>query len=182
MATYTWTLQGTSPTTIDSSDIIQFAGAVFGSAIFVDDYQDSTHVKSSGGANDSFGNSPHNSKYISDTNVSIDGGSSGLVESVTTANCPLKINFSHGSSVAISAHYLYAYDGSDTENAPTEVTFKVCEQGTTPWVEAGGSAAALAVADRTTATSHNFYFMISASPTTVGLKSAFTIRDELIYT
>ena len=182
MATYTWTLQGTTPTTIDASDVIQFAGAVFGAAIFIGNYQDTTHVKSSGGANDSSGNVPHNSKFVDATHVSLDGGASALVSSISTANCPLKINFAHGSSVAISAHYIYAYNGSDTSVAPTNVTFKVCEQGTTPWASAGGSAAGLAVLDRTTATSHDFYFLISASPVTVGLKSAFAIRDELIYT
>ena len=42
MATFTWTLQGTSPTTIDADDIIQFAGATFDSPITVSSYNDST--------------------------------------------------------------------------------------------------------------------------------------------
>lgn len=182
MATYTWTLQGTTPTTIESTDIIQFAGAVFGAAIFIGNYQDSTHVKSSGGANDSSGNSPKNTKYLTVNTVSLNGAGSAAVSSISTANCPLKINFAHGSSVAISAHFIYAYDGTDTANPPTNVTFQIAEQGTTDWVEAGGSAAALEVIDHTASTSHDFYFLISASPDTVGLKSAFTLRDELIYT
>jgi len=181
MATYTWTLQGTSPTTIDATDIIQFAGAVFGSAIFINNYQDSTHVKSSGGANDSFGNAPHNTKYLTTTTLSLDGAATSDVDDLTTANCPLKINFAHGSGVAISSHFIYAYDGVSTANPPTGVDFQICEQATTPWVAAGGSAAACAVVDRTADTSHDFYFLISASPTSVGLKDAFKLRDELIY-
>lgn len=182
MAIYTWTLQGSTPTVIDATDIIQFAGAVFGAAIFIGNYQDSMHVKSSGGANDSSGNSPHNTKYVSDTHCSLNGGASEVVEGISTANCPLLINFAHGSSVAITSHFLYAYDGASTATAPTDVTFKACEQGTTPWIEAGGSGSPVTVIDSGSATSHDFFFLISVSPDSVGLKSAFTLRDELIYT
>ena len=42
MATFTWTLQGATPTTIDATDKIQFAGATFGSPITVGSYNDST--------------------------------------------------------------------------------------------------------------------------------------------
>lgn len=183
MATYVWTLQGTTPTTIDATDIIQFAGAAFGNAVFIGNYQDSTHVKSSGGANDSLGNSPHNTKYVDATHYILDGGASTVLDAThpTNAECPLKLNFSHGSSVVITNHIIYAYDGAVTTNAPTGVTFKIAEKTNTAWTEAGGSAAALAVADHTTATSHDFYFLISAAPASVGLKSAFVIRDELIY-
>ena len=139
-------------------------------------------MKSSGGSDLSSGNVPKNNKWLTSSTVSLNGAASAAVSSISTANCSLKINFSHGSSVATSSHFIYAYNASDTAVAPTAVTFQVCEQGTTPWVNAGGSAAALAVVDDTTATSHDFYFLISAAATSVGLKSAFTIRDELIYT
>ena len=181
MATYTWTLQGTTPTTIDATDIIQFAGSVFNSAIFVGAYNDSTHIKTSGGANKSSGNAPHNTKYLTSTTVSLNGGASVLVSSLTTGNCPIKINFSHTVAVQITDHFIYAYDGTSTANGPTGVTFQVAEQGDTTWVNADGSAAALAVTDSASATSHDFFFLISASPESVGQKTAFKIRDELIY-
>lgn len=183
MATYTWTLQGTSPTVIDATDIIQFAGAAFNNALFVGNYQDSIHVKTSLGVNRSLGNVPHNTKYVTSTTMSLDGASAVNLNdaSLTTATAPLKINFSHGSSVAITNHILYAYNGSVTTTPPVEVNFKCAERGNTTWVSAGGSAAALALADHAAATSHDFYVLLSASPTAVGTKNSFVIRDELIY-
>jgi hypothetical protein len=184
MATYTFTLQGTSPTTIDATDLIQFAGAAFGNALFVGNYNDTTHVETAAGANKSSGNTPHNTKFVDATHFILDGGASTLLTTLvpTTAQCPLKINFSHGVAVTITNHIIYAYNGATTTVAPTEVTFKIAEQGDTSWSTAGGSGAAMTVNDHLSAnTSHDFYFLISASPTAVGLKTAFVIRDELIY-
>jgi len=184
MATFAWTLQGTVATTIDVSDIIQFAGAAFGSAVFVGNFNDSTNVKTNVGLNKSLGNSPHNTKRIDSTHYQLDGGATTLLDAShpTTAQCPLKINFSHGSSVAVTNHVIYAYDGVTTTTPPVEVNFYIVEQSHSAWQLAGGSGAALAVFDHLTpATSHNFYFAVSASPSAVGLKQAFVIRDELIY-
>jgi len=187
MATYTWYLQGTSPTTIEATDIIQFAAATFDSKITVSEYNDSTHVESSIGANDSDGNSPYNSKFISN-----DGGTAGDgqvdigagtvdIDTVSEANCPLKINFSHASAVSVTDHIIYAYDGTTTTAVPTGVTFYIAEQGNANWTNAEGSAAALAVGDSGSATSHDFFFLISASPESVGEKTDFTLRSELTY-
>ena len=86
MATFTWVLQGTSPTTIEATDIVQFAGATFDSAITVGSYNDSTHVESSVGANDSSGNTPKNSKFISQTGgTGGDGGSTDTSMSCASA-------------------------------------------------------------------------------------------------
>lgn len=187
MATYVWTLQGTTPTTIDATDIVQFAGATFDSPITVNVYQDSTHVESSVGANDSSGNTPKNSKFISqsggtagDSQVDIGAGTVDL-DTVSTANSPLKINFSHGTSVVTTNHILYAYNGTTTTVGPTEVDFRCAEQADANWTNAEGSGSALGITDDTTATSHDYFILISASPTTVGEKTAFKLRDELTY-
>jgi hypothetical protein len=187
MATYTWYLQGVSPTTIEATDIIQFAGATFDSAITVGEYNDSTHVESSVGANDSDGNTPNNNKFISQS-----GGTAGDsqadwgdgtedIDAITDAECALKINFAHGSAVAVTNHILYAYDGSVTTNGPTGVTFVAAESGDANFTAAEGSASALGVTDSGSSTSHDFFFLISASPDSVGEKTAFKIRDELTY-
>jgi hypothetical protein len=188
MATYTWQLQGTSPTTIEATDLIQFAAATFDSAITVGAYNDSTHVESSVGANDSSGNTPRNNKFISqsggtggDSQGDWGGGTEDL-DQITTAECALKINFAHGSSVTTTNHIFYAYNGSSTATGPTEVDFRAAEQGDANWTEAEGSAAAVTITDDTTATSHDYYIAISASPTTVGEKTAFRVRSELTYT
>src|SRR5690348_11224234 len=135
MATFTWTLQGTTGTTIGATDTVQFANGTFGSKITVGSYNASTHVKASGGTESSSGNSPKNSKYLTSSTVDIGSGSTSL-SGVTTANCPLKINFSDASSVATSSAIFYAYDGTTTTNAPTGVTFQAAQQGASTWTAA----------------------------------------------
>jgi len=180
-------LQGATPTTIEATDIVQFAAATFDSAITVGAYNDSTHVESSVGNDDSAANTPKNSKFISQTGGT--GGDSQCdigagtvdIDSVTTANCPLKINFSDASSVTTTGHIFYAYDGSTTTDPPTGVTFVAAEQSDANFTAAEGSAAAVSVTDDTAGTSHDFYFLISVSPDSVGEKTAFKLRDELTY-
>lgn len=189
MATYTWSLQGGTPTTIEATDLIQFAGpAGFDDPITVNAYNDTTHVESSVGADDSSGNTPNNNKFISqaggtggDSQADWGDGTEDL-DQITDAECALKINFAHGSAVAVTDHVLYAYNGSSQATGPTEVDFRAAEQGDANFTEAEGSGAPVTVGDSASATSHDFYFAISASPTTVGEKTAFKIRDELTYT
>lgn len=189
MATYTWTLQGTSPTTIEATDLLQFAGpSGFDDAITVGQYNDTTHVESSVGANDSNGNTPNNNKFISQTGGT--GGDSQAdwgdgtedIDAITTAEAALKINFAHGSAVAVTSHTIYAYDGSTPSNGPTGVDFRIAEVGDTNFTEAEGSGNAMAVGDSASNTSHDFFFIVSASPTSVGEKTAFKIYDALTYT
>lgn len=187
MATFTWTLQGVSPTTIEATDIIQFAGGTFDSPIVVNQYNSSTHVESSVGVDDSSANTPNNNKFISQS-----GGGGGKsqadwgdgtedIDLITDGECALKINFAHASAVAVSNHIIYAYDGSTPATGPVDVTFKIAEQGDTQWTGADGSGNALAVGDSGSSTSHDFYFLISASPDSVGEKTDFVIRSELTY-
>lgn len=188
MATFTWYLQGTSDTTIEATDILQFAGSGgFDSKITVGAYNDSTHVESSVGANDSSGNTPRNNKFISQS-----GGTGGDsqgdwgdgtedIDAILTTECALKINFSHGSAVVTESAIFYAYDGSVTTNGPTGVTFVAAEQGDTNWTGAEGSGSALTLTDQSSNTSHDFFILVSGSPDSVGEKTAFSLRIELTY-
>lgn len=188
MATFTWQLQGTSPTTIDATDIIQFAGASgFDSKITVGAYNDTTHVKSNVGANDSSANTPNNVKFVSqsgggggDSQANWGDGTEDL-DQITNAEATFKINFSHGSAVITEDAIFYAYDGSTPSAVPTGVTFVAAEVGDTNWTAAEGSGAALTINDDTAATSHDYYIAASVSPDSVGLKDAFTLRVELTY-
>lgn len=180
-------MQGGSPTTIDATDKLQFAKATFGQAITVSQYQDTTHVESSVGADDSSGNTPKNSKFISatggtggDGQVDIGAGTVDL-DTIATGNCPLKINFSDASSVITTDAIFYAYDGTTTTAVPTGITFQAAEQGDANWTNAEGSAAAVTITNDTTGTSHDYYLLVSASPESVGLKTAFKLRIELTY-
>lgn len=188
MATFVWTLQGGTPTTIDASDYIQFAGGTFGSAITVNAYNGSTHVESSVGADDSSANTPKNSKFISqtggtggDSQVDIGGGTVDL-DSISTANCPIKLNFAHGSAVAVTGWKIYAYDGSTPATGPSNIDVRLAEQGEANWTEAEGSGAPVNLADGSSNTTFDRYILVSCSPLTVGLKTAFAFRTELTYT
>jgi len=187
MAVYTWYLQGSTPTEIQATDILQFAGASFDSAITVGEYNDTTHVESSVGANDSSANTPNNNKFVSQSGGT--GGDSQAdwgdgtedIDAITDAECALKINFAHGSAVAVSGHIIYAYDGSTPATGPVDVTFVIAEQGDANFTAADGSGAALGVTDSGSSTSHDFFFIVSASPDSVGEKTSFVLRDELTY-
>ena len=187
MATFTWYLQGVTPTTIEATDILQFAGGTFDSKITVGSYNTSTHVKSSVGADDSSANTPNNVKFVSQTGGT--GGDSQAdwgdgtedLDAITDAECTLKITFADASSVITEDAIFYAYDGSTPATAPTGVTFVAAESGDANFTAAEGSGSALALADQSTDTSHDFYIACSASPDSVGLKSAFALRIELTY-
>ena len=187
MATFTWQLQGDSGTTLEDTDKLQFAGATFDSAITVSEYNDSTHVESSVGADDSTGDNPKNVKFISqtggnDSDSQADwGDGTEDIDAITNAECTLKVNFAHASSVITSGAIFYAYDGTTTTAVPTGVTFQCFELADIVFTNAEGSGSAMALEDNTTATDHHFYIGVSASPESVGLKEAFKLRIELTY-
>ena len=181
MATFTFTLQGSSDTVIGATDRLQFAGAAgFDSKVTVAAYNDTTHVKSAADADDSSGNTPRNNKYVSETTANWGDGVENL-NLILDAECALKLNFSDDASVAVSDAIFYAYDGVTTTAVPTGVTFQAAEQGDAAWTNAEGSAAAVTLADQAAATSHDYFIAVSASPESVGLKSAFALRVELTY-
>lgn len=187
MADFTFELQGSTGTTIEATDILQFAGAGgFDSKISVGQYNDTTHVESSVGANDSSANTPNNNKFISQSGGT--GGDSQAdwgddtedLDAITDAECALKINFSDASSVVTEDAIFYAFDGTTTTTAPVGVTFQAAESGDTNWTNAEGSAAALELDDQSASTSHDFFIAVSSSPESVGAKD-FAVRVELTY-
>jgi len=186
MATFTWTAQGTDSattnTTIGATDVLRFSGASFSTYVTVNSYQDSTHVEDSGGT-EQCTTHINNCKYVSSGNININGGGSQTLNgtNLTNAKCTLKVNFSDGASVTTTGAIFYAYDGSTTTVAPTGVDFQCAEQGDTAWTNAEGSAAALTINDDTAGTSHDYFIACSATPTSVGEKTAFKLRIELTY-
>ena len=180
--TQTWVSQGTTPTTIGATDSIAFSDGTFDNPITVSSYNDGTHVRSSGGADSSDGNSPHNSKYLTSSTVSVNGGASANLDTVTTANCPIKITVGESTNITVTDISLYAYDGTTTTDAPVGMTVQLAEQGDSTWTQAHGSGSALSISDSSTpAEDHDFFVLASASPTSVGVKSASKIRVEFTY-
>lgn len=185
MATFTWTGQDTAAGTkvCGATDKFGFYGATFNAAIEVGQFQDTIHVENSSNADQCATNHINNTKYVASGTVNINGGGTvSLAANVpTNAQCPLLLNFAHGSSVATSAATFWAYDGTTPATAPTGVTFYAGEKGDTAWTAAGGSAAAVTLTDQSTATSHDFYIFMSVSPDSVGVKTDFALEIQLTY-
>ena len=187
MATFAFTIQGTTPTVVAATDKIQFAGGTFDSRIVVGAYNSSTHVKTDADADKSAANSPKNNKFVSQTGgtgggsqVDIGGGTIDL-DAVTDAQAALKVNFSDAASVSVEDAVIYAYDGTTPATAPVGLDVRLAEVGDANFTEAEGSGAPCALADQATpATSHDYFVVASVSPTSVGAKTG-KIRCELTY-
>jgi len=177
----TWALQGTTPTTIEATDLIQFSDGTFDNPITVASYNDGTHVRASGGTDDSDGNTPNNVKYVASGTGDWGDGTESLA-SITDGECTLKITISEAVEITVTDITMYAYDGTTTTNAPTGMDVYLAESGDAAWTNADGSAAALTIADSDTpATDHYFYVALSASPSSVGVKSANKVRVQFTY-
>jgi hypothetical protein len=179
--TTTWKLQGTTPTTIDATDSIAFSDGTFGNPITVSSYNDGTHVRSDAGADDSDGNTPNNVKYVASGTGDWGDGTESLAD-ILDAECTLKLTISEDSNITVTDITMYAYDGSTTTDAPVGMDVYLAESGDAAWTNADGSAAALEIDDSDTpAEDHDFYVSVSASPSSVGVKSANKIRVEFTY-
>jgi hypothetical protein len=140
------------------------------------------------GADKSAANTPKNNKFISqaggtggDSQVDVGAGTVDL-DSVSTGDAALKVNFSDAAEVSVIDAVVYGYDGTTPATAPVGVDLRLAEVGDANFTEAEGSGAPCELADQTTpATSHDFFVVASASPTSVGLKTAFALRCELTY-
>lgn len=185
MATFTWTGQATdSPTTdvvIGATDKINFSGAAFDDAITVGAYQTSTHIEDSEKAEQCATTHMNNTMYVSSQSIAINGGAAESLTNVLTTECPLKINFANDPAVALSDVDFYAYDDTTDATGPTDVTVYCAEQADTDWVAADGSGAELSLGDSGSATTHDFFIALSASPDSVGEKLEFTWKMALAY-
>lgn len=191
--TVTAQVTGTPNFTIAATNRIWFngVGGAFGTNVVVSAYQDGTHVSDNADAHlaaCTTGGHLHNTKFLTSTTMSLDGAGSANLSTLTTANSPLKFTFDTsdlgGASVVTSGAKLYAYSTSD--GTPVSgVTVQAGEGAvTSTWVSigtTGGSAAGLSVADQTTATSHNFFFAISVTPTSTGAKTTNVLKLSLTY-
>lgn len=188
-------LQGASPTTIVPidpldplvGDFLRFAGAGFTDPIFVNGWNDSTHVREANGTDKSNGNTPNNVKFISQTGGT--GGDSQAdwgdgtedLDQITNAEATLKIDVTEGVNITITDAVFYSYDdGGVPVDPPVGMSVKAAEVGDTNFTDAEGSANALLLNDKLTpATTHSFYIALSKSPTAIGLNQCFD-RFEVV--
>lgn len=179
--TQTWQLQGASPTTIEATDFIAFSDGTFGNSITVDTYNGGTHVRSSGGADDSSANTPNNVKYIASGTADWGDGTESLT-AITDAECTLKITISESVNITVTDITMFAYDGTTETTAPVGQDVYLFESGDSAWTNADGSAAAMSLTDSSTpAKDHYFYVSISTKPTTIGTKSTNKVKFSFTY-
>lgn len=191
--TVTAQVTGSPNFTIAATNRIWFngVGGTFGTNVVVSSYQDGTHVSDNADAHVAActtGGHLHNTKFLTGTTMSLDGAGSANLSTLTTANSPLKFVFDTsdlgGASVVTSGAKFYAYSSSD--GTPVSgVTVQAGEGAvTSTWVSIGTTGAAgagLALADQTTATSHNFFLAVSVTPTSTGAKTTNTFKLSLTY-
>jgi len=174
-------LQNGTTLQLAATDHIWFNGTSFGLNVVSGQYQDSTHISTANDAQRDTTSALNNTKYVTNSTVSINGGGSTTLSGVTSSQVPFKFQFTNGSAVATSSTTLFAYDGV-TDSTPMQgITFKAAEVGDSAWIEANGSGSALVLNDQAGAsTTHDFYVAISASPTSPGAKSG-SIKMSLTY-
>lgn len=168
--------------TVGTTNVIGFYGSGgYGSPIQVGQYNDAMHVRTSTSDDTDACSPPHltNLKYISDTEVSINGGAPVALTSLSQENC-LQITVASDTNVAIIGSRLYAYDGSNVDNAPANITFKTVKLGNTTWSQPHGRVNAMSCGTSTTpATTHTFYIGQSLAPTATGASTLFITRMEV---
>ncbi len=173
---FTWKLQGTSDTEIEETDYLFFCNGTFNSNIIVEEWNESTHVKTSAGADKSSGNTPKNNKYISGTEIQVDGGSTVDLDTISNSDACLTINVTDG-TFAIEDALFYTYNGSSPSQPSEYIDTYAAEVGDTNWTNAVNRTAGLALDDKTSDTSHDYYIALSISPDNPGIVNA-TMRLE----
>ena len=165
---------GSALTEIGATDKLywQKAGAfAYGAsgAIPANEYNGGFHIINS--SNEELCDTAHavNLKYLTDSTVSIAGGESADVATITTAQC-LNILVSCSPNAEVTAATFWAY-GSTEADAPTGLTVKGMEQGGAAWATIGGSAAAIDLGTSVSGATHDYYVALSVSPTSNGAKT-----------
>lgn len=180
----TWTtygvLQNGNTLQLNATDHIWVNGTSFGLNIVSGQYQDSTHISDANDVQRDTTSALNNTKYVTDSTVSVNGASAVTLSGVTSSQVPLKFTFTNGSAVATSNCKFYAYDGVTDANPMLGVNFKAAEVGDTSWTAANGLSSALNLDNQGSNTAHNFYIAISASPTSPGAKSG-SVKLSLTY-
>ena len=179
--TQVWELRGTSDTTIDATDLIQFSDGTFDNPITVSSFNSGTHVRSSGGSDDSTANTPNNVKYIASGTADWGDGTEACSAMLATEST-LKVTVGYDTNITVTGITFYAYDGTTPATAPTNLDVYAFEFGDTAWVNCDGSGSALTLGDSSTpATSHVFSIALSVSPSAVGTQSANKVHFAFTY-
>lgn len=184
---FTWSVPGSTPTTVGETDVIRLAGETFTDRIEVGEYNDGTYVRNSGGTETSSGNTPNNVKFISQDDGT--GGDSQAdwgdgtedIDQISAGENNLRIVISDSGNFSTEDFEFYSY-GANPSTAIVGVTTKAAEVGDANFTDANSSASALQLADQSTpATSHTFDILLSMSGSSYGTKSGTLFIGGTIY-
>lgn len=177
---------------------IGFYGATFGRSVRVGYYQDSTYVTDSNGV--AHGAAMNNVKYVHPSS-GYRGAANYNLLNIPNYLSTLNARFTYDTAVQVQNTELRIYDRSSINNDPSGVTCQVAElrhpstsdavvgSGSHQWTYAHGSTSlvcsnspgmsGLYVGSGSNSlradTRHDYYFALSASPDSVGQKTAFSL-------
>ena len=177
----------------------------FASSVAVASYQDTTFITD--GTGTSQGAQDDNTKFINASSLSVNGGGTILLTQMPNYLCPLEIRFTNATAAQCQNAKLRIYDRTNIDNGASGVTTKVASvshlstlqtanngSGNSTWVTPVGSSVIHTLlppspglsgmapnGPGTTGTWHSFYVAISASPDSVGAKTAYGMYVELEY-
>ncbi len=187
---------------------IGFYGSAFGASVQVGEYQDSTFMTNGvGSAN--YGELT-NCKYPGNSSgVEVNGGAEVQLSALDTASGTLNVRFTYDSDVQTQNCKLRIYDRVDIDNDPEGVTCEVAQlcvggsgvnQSTgelqaahNGWLEVAGSGTIMTLLYSagesglcpsgldTEDDRHDWYVCLSASPDSIGSKTAFGLYVSLEY-
>jgi hypothetical protein len=167
---------------VGTTNVYGFYGAGgYGSPIQVGQYNDSMHIRTSVSDDTDACQPPHltNLKYISANEVSVKGGAPIAVSAIAQENL-IRITVLNDVNISIIGTRFYAYDGTNVDNPPANVTLKAFKLGDAAWAQPHGRVNALSLGtSETPATEHSFYLGMSLSPVSTGASSLFIIRLEV---
>jgi len=183
-----------------------FYGTSFGSSVQVGQYQDTTYVTNATGTVNAW--LANNVKFISSLSGSVNGGATQNVKTIPNKDSTLNIRFTNDTAVITQNAEVRIYDRVDINNAASGVVTKIAtivHPGTSSAGPSGSGSAGWYTLDYTTAgsgvslwaspgasglspngsltsdTRHDWFLAISASPSSIGSKTAFGLYCSLEY-
>ena len=184
-----------------------FYSSGFGSSVAVGEYQDTTYVSDSNGAQQ--GPQSNNVKWTHANSGELSGGTNLHLQDIPNAQSTMNVRFTHTSSVQVQNVEMRIYDRSDITAGASGVTTKAYEtlhpsplqsgllgSGTTSWTTPAGSGTTLSMAQSpgasglnagngsssvTASEQHDWYLCLSARPDSIGSKSLYGCYISLEY-
>jgi hypothetical protein len=194
---------------LNNSGLGFFGSAGFGNSVAVNAYQGSTYITDGAGVNQ--GPEVNNTQWTHPNSGTVQTGTNLNLQNIPNYQSTLNIRFQNSTAVRTQNAKLYIYDRSSLSNSPSGVLCAVAQvihpgltqvvggSGDSAWQFPAGSSylpssqffngvpfspgtSGLSInGGATTDIQHDFYYNISASPTSVGSKTQFGLWWQTEY-